>query len=694
MNRHIPFLLLISLLISLFSVACSDLPAMGVTRSPAPTRTLSPTPSATLIPPFVGTQQSAQAGAQSTIASGQAEMAIVALTATIVSMEMTRAAATDQRAAHQTAQAVTATAEADRRSVDSTATAQAAQHTATRQAVEATAIAQASTATQSAYDSQVTATQRAYESTATIQAINSSIRATATQAALVVIQAQAEADARSIARKSQQEAQTQIWRTWSGRFFWAAVGVLFFGILFYCLWTFRIAIFARLGLIRWGPGGKPFVMVPTPAGLVLLDMTRSITPAQLVTNNSVTALGGFGDPRLQTEAAARSQAAELLLAANTHETDYRRIAQRQQAALKQAAQSGKALPVVIQSAPLATTGASIELPAVAPWSMVDRWRGRSLPLGVSQAGLVTADPERTPHLLIAGTSGSGKTMTGLRPIAAYALACGYRVILLNDAGGDFAPLQGHPNLAVVDQTPEAIANALEYVAGEVARRSEILRRAGVSTWLRLPEEKRQEPPIMVVIDELVALAITADAHTRERIWRACIQITTKGRKMDIAFVAATTDPTYRTLGKEGLIVRDNCGRIAFRMRDESTSRAMLDQSGAESLAENQFLAMLNGSLVQGVAFHPQDNDLVDFLDARPVAALPEVTWSTVKMEEDPEIVSLANQVKPLWERKASKSEMAREVGKAYGGAFYDKLNRAVAWLDSSSTSPRVASTGQ
>ena len=663
-----PHLLLIILLIALLFSACSDLP--GTPRQPAP--------SVTLIAPFAGTPQAAQAGAQATISHAQAEQANIALTATVISMEMTMASATDQHFERQTEQSLTATAVAGRQSAESTA--------AARQA----------TATQQALDSQATATQRAIQSTATMEAISASVRSKATQAALGVIEARAAAEAHSIERKSRAEAQTALWRTWSGRIFWAAVGISFFAILLYCLWTFRFAVFARLGLIRWGRNGKPYVLVPTAGGgLVLLDMAKSGSPAQFIApGGHVAPAGGIGDAGLQSQIAARGQAAELILAANTHEPDYRSYVQQQRAAMKQAAREGEfpAPEIQPQHTP-APVGDSPQLPPVAPWNIVDRWHGRSLPLGLSHSGLVTADPERTPHLLIAGTSGSGKTMTGLRPIAAYALVCGYRVILLNDSGGDFAPLQEHVNLVMVDQAPAAVADALEYVAGEVARRSGILRAAGVSTWLRLPPEQRSDPPVMVVIDELVALAVTADGRTRERIWRAAINITSKGRKMDIAFVAATTDPTYRTLGREGLIMRDNCGRIAFRMRDESTSRAMLDQGGAENLTENQFLAMLNGSLVRGVAFHPQDDDLVNFLGQRPTPALPELAWRPGAKPESPDIVNLAERVRFLWQGKASKRAMARAVGETYAGAFCDRLDRAIEWLEGATTTLGVTAIG-
>jgi hypothetical protein len=340
------------------------------------------------------------------------------------------------------------------------------------------------------------------------------------------------------------------------------------------------------------------------------------------------------------------------------------------------------------------------LPEIAPWELLQTWQGQTIPLGVGKAGPLLLDPLKTPHLLIAATSGAGKTMCGLRPITAAALARGQRVILLNDAGGDFAPLLSHPNLTTTSETPNAVADALESVAAEVERRSAILKAAGVSTWSRLSvhEDGRDDASIMVVVDELVALTTMAAPDVRRRIWAAVIAITSKGRKMGISFVGATTDPTYRTLGKEGLIVRDNCGRVAFRMRDGSTSQAMFDARGAEALAENQFLAMLTGEMTRGVAFHPSDDELRSFVQSRPVQPLSE--WRVAQQPAEPvtsqawsrETIELADQVRELWECGASCFEMARHCGKTYAGAFYNKLNQAIEYLEatrcsSSSTSP-------
>lgn len=67
----------------------------------------------------------------------------------------------------------------------------------------------------------------------------------------------------------------------------------------------------------------------------------------------------------------------------------------------------------------------LQLPADAPRSILhQQWHGNNLPLGMGANGLLVADPKAYLHLLMAGTSGSGKTRFGLRPLITSALASG------------------------------------------------------------------------------------------------------------------------------------------------------------------------------------------------------------------------------------------------------------------------------
>jgi hypothetical protein len=191
------------------------------------------------------------------------------------------------------------------------------------------------------------------------------------------------------------------------------------------------------------------------------------------------------------------------------------------------------------------------------------------------------------------------------------------------------------------------------------------------------------------------LAISARGDLSGRIWRAAIRVASKGRKMKISMVFGTTDPTYRTLGVNGLTVRDNCGRMIFRLRDTSSSQAALNVSGAEMLGRGQFIAQLEGSPVKGVAFHPEDEQIRQFLSERRVAALPAPEWLQLEKGKatsiwSAEIIDLARKIEGLWLQKASKRRMADAAGGAYAGAFAMKIDAAIGYLRATTT-PMVGS---
>jgi hypothetical protein len=325
-----------------------------------------------------------------------------------------------------------------------------------------------------------------------------------------------------------------------------------------------------------------------------------------------------------------------------------------------------------------------ELTGAAPWAALDTWQGGALPLGIGprKQGILL-DPDKNPHLLVAGTSGSGKTIDGLRPLACLALASGWQLILMNEAGGDFAPIQGHANLIEVHGGAVEIADALEAVVDEAERRDVLLQGMGVSTWGRLSNSEHYGPRIMVMIDELVSLASQANGSLSGRIWRAAIQITSKGRKFGLMFVAATTDPTYRTLAQSGLIVRDNCARMVFRVRNAGVSRAALDADGAEDLVDHQFIAQLGPSVVKGVAFHPSDEQLREFLRARSVMALPAPDWLSVTSKDV--IDERTTRIREMARQGQSMADIQRAVFGYAGGSAYEAVRDALKGMTSGST---------
>lgn len=565
-----------------------------------------------------------------TTAASEAMAAEQALAQSEEAMEATRqaSAATQVVLATETAQAWQATAAAD-----------VAQSTATAQAGQAALVW-----TQEAVDRQATVDAASADALATVQAV---------QAAQAV----------EALRQEQIRTEMRFWtrRAWAMTPFVALIGAAAIGV-----WGTILMMKIRV-IPRGVDGASPVIIID---GKVV---------------NADRAPGAVLDPR---QAQLPGQIEQLRVTENEQKV----------AAIRALALSGRSMSATRMAGSMgaqASGGIPQEeaLPSMASWDSLANWHGGRLPLGIGsgQSG-IALDPEKVPHLLVAGTSGAGKTMSGLRPIATLALASGWQLVILNEKGGDFAPLKSHPNVITIPGGANEVVETLEAVAHEVERRSKVLNEAGISTWSRMTDPERTVGPrIMIMIDELVALAQMATGNLSGRIWRAAIHITSKGRSMGLMFVAATTDPTYRTLAQQGLIVRDNCGRMVFRLRDMSSSMAALNAGGAESLTEHQFIAQLDGGPVRGAAFCPSDDEIRAFLRERSVPVLPKPEWLTEQedggVELCDDIMELAEQIRTVWMAGGSKRAMARAAGGEYAGAMAGKIDEAIEYLVATTTQP-------
>jgi hypothetical protein len=279
-------LLFVVLVILASTAACGDMAGFDANGTPRPPAT------ETLIPAYVATSQSAVAGAQATSAYGQAQMSELSVRATEISLELTAAAATEQYAAKQT--------EAVRKET------QGAYETAVFQSTQAADIAIKST--------QTAVVQVALDT----QATNDQVRRNAENAVVI---ANANAEVERIARTTESERQTQLFRTWGYRVFWSLLAIIVVvgcGMLVQSAWQFRTAIAVRAGLARFGADGKIYLTVPVAGGgVVILDPTRQFGPALAVMPGGTVSQPGIIDIPAQAQVTARSQAAELLIAANT-----------------------------------------------------------------------------------------------------------------------------------------------------------------------------------------------------------------------------------------------------------------------------------------------------------------------------------------------------------------------------------------
>jgi hypothetical protein len=312
------------------------------------------------------------------------------------------------------------------------------------------------------------------------------------------------------------------------------------------------------------------------------------------------------------------------------------------------------------------------LPPYAPWRMLDNWMGGALPLGLEASGLLLADMSTSPHLLVAGTSGSGKTRYGLRPISTAALAAGWQVAIFNKTNLDFLPLRDHPNAQLMKlQNGQEAIGYLRALYGEVERRTQVLERAEISTWDRLGSG--EGPTVMAVFDEFSNLADSLESKEREELWRWARMIAAEGRKAGIFLAIALQDPTHKSLD---LRIRRNCTPVAFRVQDDAASRVVLGTGGAESLPERQFMAVIQARLHQAVAFAPSDEDIRRFLGARDVPALAAPEWLVKGPVEGLNFDPTAEEIR-LYAREHSKSETARHFFGYADGAAFRKVQEAL-----------------
>ena len=615
---------------------------------------------------FEGDVRNVRATAEAATAEATRQAATMQAQATQAAIGQTATAASDQTTATQAALWSQATSTAQAWAMLETRSAATAYWASTAQAGTASALqtaqAGAAQASQTAQAGTVSAIQ-----TATAWPVTATPLA-ATQAAIA--RAQAEAERR--AYWSRFAEPFQVIAPWLLLF--ATLGILLAGAML-AYRRLMPVVEMRLRTVSRGGNDAPLILLPN----MIVDPDRNFGPALLVSANGAISTGHAPSPELQAGVVMRDQAIDVIRAL-PHDAQERARAQRMVAGLSPQPSPERAL----------VHPEAISLPPMAPWRLLDDWRGGALPLGLGARGLITMDAETNPHLLVTGTTGSGKTRYGLRPVIAMALADGWLVAIFDRSGLDFLPFAGHPNvrLIVLDNPAEAIGY-LAALYAMIQRRFRMLAQAGASTWGRLPGAGAR---ILGVFDEFSNLADSLDERERVELWRQARMVAAEGRKAGVHLALALQDPTFRSLD---LRIRRNMTPISFRVRDGDASRVVLNAAGAESLPPRQFLTMDRGTgLVRGVGFAPEDDDIRAFLAARPAAEVIEADWldaipTPILIRNNDSTMRLVERIRPLWEAGASKRAMAREVGEEYAGAYCRKLDEAIRWLESATTTAEV-----
>jgi S-DNA-T family DNA segregation ATPase FtsK/SpoIIIE len=220
-----------------------------------------------------------------------------------------------------------------------------------------------------------------------------------------------------------------------------------------------------------------------------------------------------------------------------------------------------------------------DLPATA--SPLSVWLGKEI-----SGAAVWADLARMPHLLIAGTTGSGKSgciNTILTSILLRANPDEARLILIDPKRVELNYYESIPHLLTpVVSSPKEAAAVLANVVGELERRYErlsILRARNLPEANRALRERGEQPLpyLLVVIDELADLMMISPQAVEDAI----IRLAQKSRAVGIHLVLATQRPSVDVI--TGMIKANVPSRIAFAVSSQTDSRVILDTSGAESL---------------------------------------------------------------------------------------------------------------
>jgi S-DNA-T family DNA segregation ATPase FtsK/SpoIIIE len=199
---------------------------------------------------------------------------------------------------------------------------------------------------------------------------------------------------------------------------------------------------------------------------------------------------------------------------------------------------------------------------------------------------VWADLARMPHLLIAGTTGSGKSgciNTIITSTLLRATPDDVRMILIDPKRIELGYYESIPHLLTpVVSSPKEAAAVLRNVVAEMERRYE---RLSAVRARNLPEANRafrsrgepSLPYLLVVIDELADLMMISPQEVED----AVIRLAQKSRAVGIHLVLATQRPSVDVI--TGMIKANVPSRIAFAVSSQTDSRVILDQAGAESL---------------------------------------------------------------------------------------------------------------
>lgn len=299
---------------------------------------------------------------------------------------------------------------------------------------------------------------------------------------------------------------------------------------------------------------------------------------------------------------------------------------------------------------------------------------------------ITAELDKMPHLLVAGATGSGKSVciNGIiTSILMHAKPHEVKLMMIDPKMVELNVYNGIPHLLTpVVTNPQKAAQALQKIVGEMERRYDLFSHTGTrnikgyNQYLRrqnaeLGEKNAELPYIVVIVDELADLMMVASKDVEAAIMR----IAQMARAAGIHLIIATQRPSVDVI--TGLIKANIPSRIAFSVSSAVDSRTILDMQGAEKLlGKGDMLYLPYGESkpkrIQGAFLSDKEvEDVVNFVckqqSANYIKSLEPTEEYTQKGESEDELYQEAYQF-VVEKQKASASLLQRQFRIGYNRA--------------------------
>jgi S-DNA-T family DNA segregation ATPase FtsK/SpoIIIE len=338
-------------------------------------------------------------------------------------------------------------------------------------------------------------------------------------------------------------------------------------------------------------------------------------------------------------------------------------------------------PVRLREMPLA-------LEVAHPSPMPLDWRGAVLRVG---AGRMVAgrnysmtptrdcviDLAQRPHVLVAGTTGSGKSTVlrmVLSSLAYNSDPATLRLVLVDRKNEDLVPFARLPHVDLAAWTAADAHKAVLSVAAELERRVQ----AGVGDW----------PRLVLVVDELAQLS-----NDSLDLLSAVLAV---GRSKRVHVIAATQHPTVRLIGDKA----NYAVRLVGQVADAQTAALATGRkgSGAELLPGAGAFLLVDGVQLDRLQAYNLHAEAVGVLvgtvaekwgEAASTPLLPMTVEPEAPVED--EIGRIARTIEPLWKAGASKNAMCKAaLERPYAGSYAAKIDRALSMLEASTTTAQLA----